>query len=348
MRLLAFTIILSLFCGTVTAFQAPTTLPSDRKVDNAKLIEEILWWLPEDTETVIATNGPYDVVRASVRDLERKDSSKKQITPELLEEFFRIGLPFSNEEKRLDETLAGYRIQVTIEGSRAFRSPKRLGLMPFEGCRVIVFDRDVQEIQRNLLPELEQKTPTFLDLDGIRVAGFEEKQEADIWHFYVTFPRPNVLLYATDKTYLAQTLARMKTRAAARALPANLPEWEHLDLAAPFWALRHFRQEGADLDPSSPVSGRHREANAPDVKAIGLVFSFDPRQTDTPTVRYLSGNKRILEIASRSWTDSGQGIKPKCRLVKPGVVQISMPLKDRRVGMFTFMLFTYLGHGLFL
>ena len=41
----------------------------------------------------------------------------------------------------LQDHLQGHKVLLAVEASRRFTSPHGLGMMPFEGCAVLVFDR---------------------------------------------------------------------------------------------------------------------------------------------------------------------------------------------------------------
>jgi len=48
--------------------------------------------------------------------------------------------------------------------------------------------------------------------------------------------------------YLREVLARINGKQSPRALPANLPEWKHVNIHAEFWAVRHYQKTGAEQD----------------------------------------------------------------------------------------------------
>lgn len=348
MRFLTTLLLFSIFCGTVGGIQKPGTRTAQpgQPAKPSQLPGDMLWWLPENTETVMAQTGPYDFAQSFQAGAANFSFPTDTPSPDDLEAIFRICFSFSEEEKRLADSLAGVRVLAALEGSRGFRAPKALGLMPFEGCHITIFDREINQIQANLPQILETEAKRIHDFDGIRVAEVERNHEADLWHYYLTFPRPNVLVCATDEGYLRDVLARMKTRAAKRALPADLPEWKQVDTAAPFWAVRHFSRQNHESDLSSPFYRHDPEQS--DEEAVGLTFSFDPRQTDTPTVKYLSNSKRILEIATKEWTAEREGLTPSFRQTSPGVVQISPRLSRQSFSMFILIFYLRLGHGVFL
>jgi hypothetical protein len=79
---------------------------------------------------------------------------------------------------------------VAVEGSRKFRSPKGIGLMPFEGCTFIAF-------AGNLRDRAEQSLTTAAlrveEVEGHRILVFQEKPGADTWTAFAGFAGSNVL-----------------------------------------------------------------------------------------------------------------------------------------------------------
>jgi hypothetical protein len=77
---------------------------------------------------------------------------------------------------------------------------------------------------------------------------FEEKLESDTWIFYVTRPRENVLICATQHEYLKEVLDRMAgtNEASFLEILKQRDEWKFVDRgASPVWAIRIFRPENA-------------------------------------------------------------------------------------------------------
>ncbi len=107
---------------------------------------------------------------------------------------------------------------------------------------------------------------------GRRVSISKERVEEDDWTFYITQPKPNILVIATHRGYLVDLLGRMDKRATTRALPADLPEWEYLDASKRLWGVRHYDKRDAKDDPSAPSD---TSDSIQDPEASGLVFSFN-------------------------------------------------------------------------
>ena len=158
---------------------------------------------------------------------------------------------------------------------------------------------------------------------------------------YVTQARPDVLISATDRGYLADLLGRMDRHGGSRALPDSLPEWRHLDPNARIWGVRHFDIKDAESDPTSPSGGWAVQDNG----AVGLVFSCDPSK-HRAIISHLSKSKDATGAFGKFWL----GMRPEVREVGPGLVKFSASLEPgqfERVQTDWFSrLSAALGHGL--
>lgn len=250
------------------------------------------------------------------------------------------------------ERLNSRKVAFAMEGSRHFRSPSELGEMPYEGCNIVVFVSDIASLGDAFMKDSKNAGAKFEEVEGQRVAVFQEKLEEDVWTALVAFPKPNVLVVATSRDYLRDVLARIGGKTGPRALPDELPEWKYVNTRVRCWGLRHYDKAQANLDPSSPIGGE-KSANFPDDKAIGLVFNFDPVRE--ATITYLSGAKDVLGIVqeglfpAQSDPDSIKDLRIRYREIAPGVVQGSFDLvQSEPVWYFTFVLMAVLGHGVYL
>jgi hypothetical protein len=300
--------------------------------------EQSLDWLPEDTETVIVAQGPFEIPKPTVEQLK-------------LDEAIRL-LPFGPalgmQGEMLYKELVGQKVLCAVEGSRRFTAPRNLGMMPYQGAHILQFDLAANGALQEAFRVCQEKAEKNIELAGERVAVFTEKLESDIWSFFVSQPQPGVLICATNQAFLEETLKRIGRKPDRRALPADLPEWKHVDINASVWAIRHYRKESAKNDPSSPLRSK-AAANVPDPDAIGLVFWYRPEIDKLTRVRYLSGAKNALELATGGWRHPMEGLTSDIKQVAPGVMEIAMSVSDERtVPMVLLVLLASLGHGLYI
>ena len=308
-------------------------------------IDDVLWWLPEDTETVYVARGPFKVTPptdeppASVSALEYADLALRMS---------HLGILQTIEKGRFLEPLVGRSVSFCIQGGRRFRPPKQLGGMLYEGCDIVILQDGLGSPRDLLIRQLRLHARQAQSIAGEQVMEFEERLESDFWKFFVALPAPNVLLCATNRDYLTQVLNRMHQRGQKRALPEDLPEWKHVNTAAKFWAVRHYDNEGAQSDPSSPLSGVLKGANWPDKQAVGIVFDLDPSRSRVATVKYLSANKDAVKLFGDHHSKVDQGFKPVIRENAAGVVEMLVSLDDLHgSGMFLLVLFALLGHAVY-
>ena len=173
-------------------------------------LEEVLWWLPSDTQTIVVARGPW---RVEVPAFRREGGWGADIGR--LDDILRSEISGLSAERRADDPRLPP-VAFALQGSRRFRSPKDLGPMPYEGANIVVFQQPLgpvaEAVKRSWLP----RDPPFFEGNPIprkeRIAGhevlsYEAKLQSDVWTFYLTQPRPDVLIAATDRRYLAVLLA---------------------------------------------------------------------------------------------------------------------------------------------
>lgn len=201
-----------------------------------ELAESILGWLPPDTETVLMAQQPFPI---RLRD----DSS----VPTALEEAQRYTLLLLSptEKEALLKKLAGRTLRLAALGARRFNEhpsgkqpesgkPLPLGMIPFQGCGVYAFAEPV--------PETILSRPPDESIMGHRVWTSQGSlnDEPDTYTFYISLPKPDLMLACNHRGFFEQVVSRMGLPARSRALPDNLPEWKYLDRSAPLWAITHY------------------------------------------------------------------------------------------------------------
>jgi hypothetical protein len=319
-------------------------------------LQKVLSWLPADTETVTVARGPFKLAVPGDSDAAAQDSDPAGAVSdqELLQHFEELptGL-FSLKDENLSTRLRDKQVLLAVEGSRRFRPPAGLGESPFEGCEIAVFADDVGDITGSIASEVRTAALRQEEIKGQVVSIFEEKLENDTWTFFVAFPDRHTILVATDRNYLEEVLNRMQGGGGARALPATLPEWKYVDTKAHFWGLRHYDRANAGNDPTSPFGG-HKTANAPDEKAIGITFAFDPQRKGSATITYLSGDKAVLAqpdggILAMEHVPEAKGLDIRFSALPPDAVRGTYSLKTLEpTRLFLLELTGMFGHAIYI
>ncbi len=253
-------------------------------------VQQILSWLPADTETVIVVTKPF-----SLPDLRNTDWNRDFHIDAWLRAMAFTTLSLDNGA--LLESFRNQQVLLAVEGSRHFRTPEGFGWFPFEGCTIVVFADDLGERADAFLNTASGSALRVEEIEGLNILVFEQRVESGLWTTFVAFKKPNILLVATNLDYLRDVLSRMRDNSRPRALPETLPEWKYVKKDAEIWALRHYDRSQGDSDPTSPFWDPKKtfQAGMNDEQAIGLTFNFDRADRKEPTITYLSGNPSVAK-----------------------------------------------------
>jgi hypothetical protein len=314
-------------------------------------IDALLSWLPADTETITVANGPFWMSDFNLSDKEEQEQS---ISAQNLEKAFQslaLGL-FNLKKSNLEKHLERQKLLLAVEGSRHFRSPTGLGSFLFEGCEIAVFADDIGDRGVSFFKDSSNAALRVEEIDGLKVAVFQDRLEEDIWTTFVAFPNKNIAVVATNENYLREVLARMRGTKGPRALPDSLPEWKYVNKKSQYWGLRHFDKAQSREDLTSPFRG-DRSYGVPDEEAVGITFVSNPAQGQSATITYLSSNQNVLRLVTEHlfpielMEEGGKGLKARYRILEPGVVQGSFDLSDTQsVSIFVLVLMVQLGHAI--
>jgi hypothetical protein len=316
-------------------------------------LNRVLSWLPADTETLQVANGPFWMSNFVIGQQEDKNH---EVTAEELEKQFQgltLGL-FGSGKGLLEKHLAGLKVLFALEGSRHFRSPTGLGELPFEGCALAIFQENLEDRRNAFMKEATGVAVRIEEIEGQKVAEFEEQMEQDTWTFFITFPQKGVMLVSTNKQFLQEMLARMRGNEGQRALPDSLREWTYVNKSAQFWGLRHYDKQQAQYDPTSPFGGK-KSANFPDEEAVGLTYQCDPRTERRASLTYIAGPRaETRKIAEDRFPDTGDparmaGLHIEHRELAAGVIQSTFDLSHSQpTDLFFFIFMGHLGHAIYL
>jgi hypothetical protein len=328
---------LSLFALSVNL--APAAEPAQGQA-NAPSTDELLNWLPADTETICVIQEPFRF------DDPKKADAKKPESIYMIDVLFRG--PFYTTERcaALYSSLVGQKVLRVVEGSRQFESPGDFGMMHYRGCQIIVFDGSADVAWNSIQKAIGSQRHETARIDGTDVLILP-KEPNKAWAYYFARPKSNILLAATDRDYLSETLARIGKKSADRALPKELAEWKHVDTKSPMWAVRHFDHKRGPTDFTSPLAPFPDTDSRSDKSAVGVTFSLGKSAKEyVGTVNYLSEAKD-MGMACRDWAYPKRDPKMQFRLVEKGVLEIKVRLEGGGSNLdFALKVMRFLGHGL--
>lgn len=314
-------------------------------------VQRTLSWLPTDTETLLVANGPFWMSSFQVAE----NYKNYEVSSQELEKGFE-GLTlalFNSKSGVLEKHLEGKKVLFAAEGSRHFRPPAELGELPYEGCAIAIFADDLGDRRDAFMKDAASIALRVEEVEGQKIAVFQEQSRRDTWTTFVTFPQKGVVLVATNRDFLREVLVRMRELGSESAFPETLPEWRYVNKKAKFWGLRHFDRRQAKEDPTSPFGGE-KSANLPDEQAIGLTYQCDPRSERKATLTYLSGQKNeIRKIEEKRFPSSSEpadtaALHIQYRELNPGVIQTTYDLDHSSpFGWFFFVFMGSLGHAIY-
>jgi hypothetical protein len=267
----------------------------------APTVDDLLKWLPADTETVLVARGPFTIpagappvpeviiepaeVTPDGNDAPAADPSRKAEgsapdgeggakadipgTAAALEGMALGPIPTACDGA-FHKILGGRTVVLAMEGARRFRLPRDIGLGPYEGCHIIVLKDNLGKARAEWTRALKAKATEEIRIGRHSAYLFQQTNHKDEWHIYLVQAWPNVLLCATDRTYRQQVLERSEHPTGPGALPADLPEWKHINPHIRYWAVRHYAKDAKQK-----------------AFASGCAFAFDPDCDKVARVNYV-------------------------------------------------------------
>lgn len=299
--------------------------------------EEVLGWLPPDTETVIHAGGPCQLT-----ELEGINEHSAEATCQAL-----ALLPLWVTSLRAPSCithLQGRELSLCIEGCRNFFEPGPTCLA-YEGATILVFRERLGQAGDAFMKAAEETALEMKDIEGRRVAAVPAEHLTRAGVVFVCLPARHVLIAATDETYLGEVLKRMPRLRRPPKLPEHLVEGWNRAGRASFWAVRRYVPSRAAQDPTTPLYPKGYDGMAVcDPQATGLVVALDfgPREV---RVTHLSAHERAVEIATRRWKRWGNHGQATIREAGPGAVEAIFPITTGRAwGSLLEEVFEALGH----
>ena len=303
-------------------------------------LESVLWWFPENTETIMVARGPFTILDS--------DTNEASDLKHVLEQR-AYGILSVTHKGQFLKPLLGQTLLLSVEASRKFRPPASLGSMKYEGCDVLVFGQGFAAVRSSFIKLLETQAKGIQKIAGHQVMIFEQRLEDNLWKVFIVSPKPDLVLCATDQSYLTEVLNRMGSKASNRALPENLPEWKQIDTTASFWAIRHYDRENAAKDTTSPVSGEQAAANVPDKQAIGITFTYNPNVKNEARIKYLSANTEAVNLVKKYWDEGPDKLNANISQSVAGVVGIVInPETPDVFPIFLLKLLAAFGHAIYM
>ena len=288
------------------------------------LVDQILQWLPPDTETLIVAQQPFTIPR---------NDPKAIPSVAGMAQGYVLGLLGAVEKEAIPKALVGHTIRLAAVGARKFenhapdsRGTLPLGLISYQGCAIYSFSEEAPEsIFQRMADESVMGHPVW-------VSKGSQNDFKDTDTYFTVRPQPDLILACNDRDFLTQMVSRMAVVQPPRALAADLTEWQHLDRSAPVWAIRHFRADRVAADPTLAML-----LTGKDPGPAGLTVEFGIN--GGATARMLANSDPWADLAT---APDFQGMAAS-RRVGDGVWELSIANQAESGGFAVFALMGFLG-----
>jgi len=253
-------------------------------------IERIVWWLPEDTESLLVSRGKVPIRRAGppaasggptipfIIDAVESAPFQDLVARDCMPLFSGPCPLFTNAMRNqfIKQVYGGARAVWFVKAARWDEA----GLP--ETCNIVVF-RD--NTGRWLRDRLIATVPTFRqEIEGVLVAKIDLCNGMAITPEYRWFAAfwPSGFVCTNSEGLMKTLIHRFKQRGRKRALGPELPEWRWVDTRAPAWGIRHYCKQTMAFDRYSMLQY--------DPQAVGLVMFCGDKPAPFVALRYLSNS----------------------------------------------------------
>ncbi len=235
-------------------------------------LDEMIRWLPADTESIAVTQVP--ILLSAPHDWDG-------VGPETV-----LGR-LANANALLPEYdwSKGAKLARVVSGSRRFSYPRNLGPFRFEGCSILEFAPDSPLTAEQFLKGISACTSKTFTLCGRQVVAVVREIDQDDWKFYACALSPNVVLWATDTKFLTSVLQRAASKSPRVAFTETFPLWPWIDRKAAFWGLRDY----------SKIVELHRYINSPSGLIDLDANQYRDRGPVGYAVYYKTGDKKFVK-----------------------------------------------------
>lgn len=286
-------------------------------------IQPYVNWLPANSQTLVVSQRLYEVQIPAELD---EDASLGTLPLDTLFLERHLTHMFEGEAR---EVLVDKRIHLWIEGSSRFYFPdfpdevehvQTVGVPThYDGSHILVFDEatppDTTELFEKLRLQHPEPTSLIPAAERHRIEGHEtiawssspprnrptgkETPEDSLLiaaalsiRYWIASPQENVLIVATSRDVLAETLRKVKDPD-HKAFPASLEEWKHISGEMPTWGMRHLPEEPDPTD-KTPLSNLRKKEEGYNVS--GLAFEINA-EADKAKLTFVNCSPKMLRWA---------------------------------------------------
>ena len=304
---------------------------------NREQVSQILGWLPSDTETVVVAQEPFAIEDQNPRQRRDAMTTARLYATEPLEAVQEGALL-----KTLEGRQGGSTVRLSMLGARRFHDHAPdgsqvvpLGMVAHQSCGFYEFVTAVPPAifgPGQPTSILGHATWVFQGRDYYQAR--DAKPTWDTYH--LSLLNPDLMIVCNDRDFYATILTQIVKPGKLRALPESLPEWRQIGRASPFWAIRHFNPQRAEIDPTFSALA---DGDAGPSGGVGLTLQIGS-PPNTVQARWLS------PASANPWqgiAGDPQFVGAETKNVAKGVWQISIGASQPANSMIIFAVMCALG-----
>jgi len=310
---------LALRCTVLAALALADPKPCAAEIP--QLTQDVLSWLPDDTESVVAA-GAFKMRN------NRKVSRYESMYPRKASVWRLRSMAISPmrllEHGKYYKKLTGTRVRLAVGAGRNFELLNSRGNRRFQGCHVIVCE-DLGQTYDWMVDALRDDAKSIRHTSGHEVFVFDsflknnKSVEEEGWEgVFVALPDNNTILCGSHEAFLAEILRRRQDSKQDRRLPGRLDVWNQVDHSSTAWLARWFDGEAA----SACVINVCPQGRA-ELQAVYLPSENSP---DGPRA-----------LAESRWYAVPVGLRPEIRESADGSVSVRLSFEpaDSQVSIFS-------------
>ena len=225
-------------------------------------VGEVLAWLPANTESIWVNQQPFTI----------QPERGLQILWRIPHEQYSVDRLEALNSGEFYKTLANRRVRLVVAGARNIRKSTSSAVpAPIAAQDLAYIFFFAEPIDLGPHTESIQGHPVWRATASVRQGDTRGPRDDENW---LALARPDVLILTNQHPLLAELLEHVALDSKNRAMPANLPEWAHVDRTASFWGLRHYTDESRAKEGERGFGAADLPLH-PDGKAIGVTVRLN-------------------------------------------------------------------------
>ncbi|MBU6451133.1 MAG: hypothetical protein KGS72_05090 [Cyanobacteria bacterium REEB67] len=196
-------------------------------------VDQLLAWLPADTEEVMCANGNYRKPREPIAAVSAAD---------LLASLLRNSLPYLEARTRSSQLGAEDTLIHILEATKAVSRPypARPPSRDWDRFTIFVFKDPVRKEAEKFLQSAAASQITSGTMAIWRIPDNSSRSQVLPQFLALPNDRTVIVSRAAEPSFLTACLTKIQQKQNQCSLPANLPTWKYITRNSAFWAMGNY------------------------------------------------------------------------------------------------------------